>query len=144
VEQVTEVEGDIRSTGLPEGSNPSIPIILFRRVMIYIIILAHWIADFICQTNWMAQNKSKSYKALSLHILSYTVALSLVMFLLTQNPNSFLYALINGSVHFVVDAITSRITSKLYAKGDVHNFFVVIGLDQAIHMVALVATMEVL
>jgi hypothetical protein len=33
VEQVTEVEGDIRSTGLPEGSNPSIPIIFFRRVM---------------------------------------------------------------------------------------------------------------
>ncbi len=29
MEQVTEVEGDIRSTGLPEGSNPSIPIILF-------------------------------------------------------------------------------------------------------------------
>jgi hypothetical protein len=112
--------------------------------MIYIIILAHWIADFICQTNWMAQNKSKSYKALSLHILSYTTALALVMFLLTQNPNSFLYALINGAIHFVVDAVTSRITSKLYAKGDVHNFFVVIGLDQAIHMATLVATMEVL
>jgi len=41
--------------------------------MIYIIILAHWIADFICQTNWMAQNKSKSYKALSLHILSLAI-----------------------------------------------------------------------
>ena len=112
--------------------------------MIYIIILAHWIADFICQTNWMAQNKSKSYKALSLHILSYTTALALVMFLLTQNSNSFLYALINGAIHFVVDAITSRITSKLYAKGGVHNFFVVIGLDQAIHMATLVATMGVL
>ena len=33
MEQVREVEGDIRSTGLLEGSNPSIPIILFRRVM---------------------------------------------------------------------------------------------------------------
>ena len=112
--------------------------------MIYIIILAHWIADFICQTNWMAQNKSESYKALSLHILCYTTALALVMFLLTQNTNSFLYALINGVVHFVVDAITSRITSKLYAKGDVHNFFVVIGLDQAIHMATLIATKEIL
>ena len=112
--------------------------------MIYVIILAHWIADFICQTNWMAQNKSKSYKALSLHILSYTIALALSMFLLTWNHNSFLYALINGAVHFVVDAITSRITSKLYAKGDIHNFFVVIGLDQAIHMATLVATVEIL
>ena len=112
--------------------------------MIYIIILAHWIADFICQTNWMAQNKSKSYKALSLHILSYTTALALVMFLLTQNTNSFLYALVNGAIHFVADAITSRITSKLYAKGAIHNFFVVIGLDQAIHMATLIATMGVL
>ena len=33
MESVTEVEGDIRSTGLPEGSNPSIPTILFRRIM---------------------------------------------------------------------------------------------------------------
>ena len=37
MESVTEVEGDIRSTGLPEGSNPSIPIILFRRVMVVLI-----------------------------------------------------------------------------------------------------------
>jgi hypothetical protein len=112
--------------------------------MIYAIILSHWYADFVLQSNWMAQNKSKSYKALSLHILSYTTALALAMFLLTWNYNSFLYALINGAVHFVVDAITSRITSKLYAKGDVYNFFVVIGLDQAIHMSTLVATMGVL
>lgn len=112
--------------------------------MIYVVILAHWVADFVCQSNWMAQNKSKSFKALSLHILAYTTVLSLMLLLATGNSSAFLYGAINGAVHFVVDAITSRITSKLYAKGDVHNFFVVVGLDQAIHMMTLVATMGVL
>lgn len=111
--------------------------------MIYTIIFSHWFADFIAQSDWMAKNKSKSWVALSLHILMYTT--SLTIFLSLVHPETaWKYALVNGVAHFVVDAITSRITAKLYAKGDVHNFFVVIGLDQAIHMSTLVATLPLL
>ena len=112
--------------------------------MIYLIIFSHFVADFVLQSDWMAKNKSKSWKALSLHISTYTIALSIPLMFASTIKASLLYALINGAVHFVVDAITSRMTSKLYAKGDVHNFFVVVGLDQAIHMSTLVATMEIL
>jgi len=111
--------------------------------MIYLIIFSHWIADFIAQSDWMAKNKSKSWKALSFHILAYTGSLATLLSLV-HPETAWKYALINGAAHFVVDAITSRITAKLYAKGDVHNFFVVIGLDQAIHMSTLVATVPVL
>lgn len=111
--------------------------------MIYFIIFSHWVADFIAQSDWMAKNKSKSWLALSLHILAYTISLALLL-LLVHPETAWKYALINGAIHFVVDAITSRITAKLYAKGDVHNFFVVIGLDQAIHMSTLVATLPLL
>lgn len=111
--------------------------------MIYLIIFSHWVADFIAQSDWMAKNKSKSWKALSLHILAYTISLALLLSLIHPKTALF-YALVNGGVHFVIDAITSRITAKLYAKGDVHNFFVVIGLDQALHMSTLVATIPLL
>lgn len=96
-----------------------------------IILFIHFVADFIAQTNYMAQNKSSSNKALLLHILVYTTIMSLV---------GIKFALINGAIHFVVDYITSRITKKLWAKQDVHNFFVVIGFDQFLHAATLILT----
>ena len=112
--------------------------------MIYIIIFSHWFADFIAQSDWMAKNKSKSWIALSLHIASYTTSMAIMMSMAVGLKPAIIYALANGALHFIVDAVTSRITAKLYAKGDVHNFFVVIGLDQAIHMSTLVATIPLL
>lgn len=112
--------------------------------MIYSIIFSHWVADFIAQSDWMAKNKSKSWAALAVHILAYTATLLALISIANPSIHAWKYALVNGAAHFVVDAITSRITAKLYAKGDVHNFFVVIGLDQAIHMSTLVATMSLL
>jgi hypothetical protein len=51
-----------------------------------------------------------------------------------------LFALVNGMAHFITDWITSRVTSKLWQEKEVHWFFVVIGLDQAIHLSTLVLT----
>lgn len=102
--------------------------LLLREFPIYVFILialVHWVADFVAQTHWMASNKSKNNKALSLHIGVYTILLTLVF-----GP---IYGIVNGLVHWLTDYVTSRITSKLHAKGDIHNFFVVIGADQYLH-----------
>ncbi len=92
----------------------------------------HWIADFILQTDMMAMNKSTSLKWLASHVGVYTIPLFLF---------GWKFSLVNGALHFCVDFCTSRWTSYLWKKGDRHHFFVVIGLDQAIHMTCLVMTL---
>lgn len=119
--------------------------------MMYLIIFTHWIADFVCQTDDMAKNKSKSNYWLSTHIIAYMCVLWAFCCLLGIQriandvglPPDFRYlkfTLVNGAVHFAIDYVTSRMSSKLWAKGEVHNFFVVIGFDQALHMATLYYT----
>ena len=105
-------------------------------VIMYIMVV-HWVANFVMQTDEMATGKSSSNKWLLAHTSTYTI----VMGVLTLNPA---YALVNGVLHTLVDYVTSRWSSKLWAKGDVHNFFVVIGLDQLIHAVTLIVTYKLL
>jgi hypothetical protein len=103
--------------------------------VIYLVLAAHWIADFICQTDKMAINKSTSWKWLSSHVGTYT---------LLMLPFGPVFAIANGLTHLFVDAVTSRATSYLWKKGDRHNFFVVIGLDQLIHTAILISTMPLI
>jgi uncharacterized membrane protein YvlD (DUF360 family) len=103
--------------------------------IILTIVILHFISDFLFQNDKMALNKSKSWKWLGIHSVVYTV---LFIFI---NP---LYALINGICHFIIDAITSRITSYLWQKEERHWFFVVIGFDQMLHMSTLFLTLILL
>lgn len=102
--------------------------------------------------------KSKFTPALTLHVTVYALTMFLV-FLFYLDPiwafGAFLYTWWS---HFLTDAVTSRITSRLwfidlpkldadgYGAGIVqmkptrHWFFVVIGLDQLIHYVTLALT----
>ena len=60
-------------------------------------------------------------------------------------PSAFVvWIVVNGALHFVTDAITSRITGYFWAKNDAHNFFVVIGFDQMIHYFCLFGTLILL
>ncbi len=120
------------------------------------IALAHYVSDFMCQTSWMAQNKSKSNKALLSHILTYSTVFFLICYLvelffyfieggntLIQNFDDMglmgIWVVVNGVLHCITDYFTSRKTSKLFGK-DWHRFFEVGGFDQLIHYFCLFYT----
>lgn len=101
-------------------------------VAIASILLIHWFADFVLQRREWAENKSKSIVALSKHCAIYSICFIVFGFVFGLS-----YWLINSVSHFVIDFITSKCTTKLYNKGDYHNFFVVIGFDQFLHLLFL-------
>jgi hypothetical protein len=102
-------------------------------MMVYIVIWLHFIADFIFQSRKMAENKSRSLLYLTYHCIEYT------LFLL---PLGLKYATINGVCHFITDFITSKLTTKYYLAKNNKMFFIIIGLDQAIHMTILIFTLR--
>lgn len=119
------------------------------------VIAAHWLADFVLQTHWQAVNKSKDNSALFAHVTTYALTMTFVLafLLIIFNATSsfvgwifitLMFGIVTFATHFATDYVTSRITSKLYAKGDYHNFFVVIGFDQLIHYTTLFVTLYAL
>ena len=81
--------------------------------IIYVLLVAHFVGDFICQSDWMAQNKSKRWDALALHVLVYAGVLGLFL-LWTPTDAELLLIAVNAAAHFMQDAITSRINARLW------------------------------
>ena len=130
-------------------------------ISIFTILFIHWVADFVLQTHWQATNKSKNNRALTAHVGTYTLTWFVAFGLIVVIPHNYfgidtvpgatpanlkvlLFFPITFVAHWITDYFTSRWTSKLYAKGDYHNFFVVIGFDQLLHYAQLFLTIHFL
>ena len=103
-----------------------------------VLLVVHFVADFMLQSNWMAMGKSKQWgfnKNMATHIGIYTLCLA---------PFGWVFACVNGLVHFIVDAFTSRATAYLWKREERHAFFVVIGFDQLLHTLTLLLTYQLL
>lgn len=100
---------------------------MISTTVIICLLAIHWLGDFCFQTNQMALGKSSSNLWLSKHVLVYTITLLL-------GTGNLWFALINGVLHWPTDYFTSRWTAKLWQAGNRHDFFVIVGLDQLIHL----------
>lgn len=111
--------------------------------IVLLILAAHFVADFVCQTDSMAINKSKSNLWLTAHAAWYTVALmGLTVWFHFDWPYWLNWILLNFILHWAVDYFTSRINSYFWQKEERHWFFVGIGADQLIHYACLFGTYE--
>ena len=99
------------------------------------IIIIHFVADFVCQTNEMALYKSKSNYHLTLHVVVYSgVLLSIYPLLLLDAPmTALMFVGVNGVLHWITDYFTSRLNARLWKEEKRHAFFIGIGFDQVIH-----------
>lgn len=116
-----------------------------------VIFVAHFIGDYVLQTSWMAVNKSSSLKALCSHIAQYSGTLALIsvwgFLAIDFTPASkalFVWILLNGLAHFVIDLITSRLGKAAKQAGKEKNFWLVIGADQLLHQLCLFGSLVLL
>ena len=99
------------------------------------IVFMHFVADFLAQTREMGRNKSKS----NLWLLAHAVTYSTVIFILAipllpiTVGMCAIYAGINGMLHYMVDYMSSRMTTYLYNNKQEYWFWSTIGADQSIH-----------
>ena len=99
--------------------------------VILIILIVHFIGDFVFQLRSDAHAKSSNNLALLRHVGMYSVPLLII------GP---LYAALNGILHFMTDYVTSRLSKSFWGKGKEKSFWTIIGLDQTLHMIALFGT----
>lgn len=116
-------------------------------MILLLLLLFHWVADFVSQSDYQALGKSKHWDILALHVFIYSAYFVVFGWKLW---------LITFCCHFITDAVTSRVTTKLWfidilsppedmhdgrfvgrVNGNRHWFFVMIGFDQLLHQLQL-------
>ncbi len=110
------------------------------------IILIHWFADFVIQTDSQAKGKSNSWKPLLEHTFTYSIVWFVIGLLFSLNSPIVIFfsvlkfVLTTFVAHTITDYYTSRINADLWQKGETHNFFVSVGFDQVLHYAQLFVT----
>jgi hypothetical protein len=123
---------------------------------IIIILVGHYVSDFLCQSRYHARRKSTSIKVLTEHVFIYSTMslcfyISLVAAIIIMNNELLQLSTINGALmfyiitfvtHWITDFCTSRWTKYLFSQNKEWKFFAVIGFDQLIHVSTLLLTYE--
>ena len=109
--------------------------------VILLLVWAHFVGDFILQSDYLALNKSKNNLVLLWHVSLYmTPFLALTLLL----PITWAWLFLNWTLHLCTDYVSSRITRRFSQMGKEHWFFTTIGADQAIHLTCLTLTYSIL
>jgi hypothetical protein len=100
------------------------------------IFVIHYLFDWVFQSRKIAENKSRSVKVLTQHVLIYGAGLSLLTFF----GASWYWVALNTLAHFVVDFFTSKASSWAF-QNNKPLFWKIIGFDQMLHYLILFSTL---
>jgi len=118
---------------------------IFSPLGLLLILLWHWLLDFVLKYNIDAQNKWHSNKHLTNHTIPYSLGWCLPAVIVFGNiPLAYLFIPITFVAHTITDWFTSRWCHYYFEKGDTHRGFVVIGFDQILHYVQLYLTFKLI
>jgi len=116
----------------------------------YLIVLIHWVADFVFQDEKWATNKSNNVVALISHTITYSVIWLIPSFLLLGIKFGLCFVLITFIAHTITDYFTSKIVSNKFKQNKLGSSipnlgaFSMIGLDQVMHYTQLFFTFYIL
>lgn len=115
-------------------------------VILILILLLHWLGDFVFQSDRIATGKSKDFSILMEHIGVYGFVFVAGLgtfqgldFFHMKDWGGFL--LVTLMLHLIIDYFTSKINAWLYLRSR-HWFFTMIGFDQLLHMISLILALE--
>lgn len=108
------------------------------------LFFTHFIGDYALQSRWMGDNKSHNWNALGTHVAVYAAALAIWANIVLGPLDALYFVLLNGALHFITDAITSRATSHFFKAKKMYLTFLVMGFDQFIHAATLILTLPVI
>lgn len=123
-------------------------------IEIFSILIIHFIGDFVFQTDTQAKGKSNNWHDLLSHTASYSFIWLIALMIYTfptmpwnDSLNSettlrlvIFFPIITFLAHTTTDYFTSRLNSKLWKEGRIHDFFVSLGFDQNLHFIQLFLT----
>lgn len=113
--------------------------------IIFIILVTHYVADFILQSHEQAINKSKSFVALLGHVLTYALAfLPVALCIFPDISVALVWWGFNMMMHFFTDMATSKINASVYDEKCLRNLFIGVGADQLIHYITLFGSYSLL
>lgn len=105
-----------------------------------VLIVCHFIGDFVMQSDKDAKGKSTSFKCLINHTGTYTAPFVVAGMFFYDHETIAIFTFITFVAHTITDYFTSKLNSRLWKAGNMHNYFVAIGFDQTLHYIQLFAT----
>lgn len=117
----------------------------YAMFILLLLLLVHWIGDFVFRIGLITKGKSTSILLLLEHQFWYALVMSAGLFMMLSYPpfgltfhNAALFVFFVVGLHLVTDYVVSKIKAFAFNKAKVHTFFIMSGFDQLVHVSTLI------